>query len=188
MGDLESSDVTRLLSDWRNGDEEAGRRMLVVMYSELRRLAAMHLRRELNASTLQPTALLNELCANLLSRQPLNCENRVHFLHAASQQMRRVIVDQARRRRVQKRGGAQPRVSLDEARDHPIELDQRIVDVNEALQRLQELDPRPAAVVEMRFFGGLTEAEIGDVLNISIATVKRDWAFARSWLLAQLEP
>ncbi len=188
MGDLESSDVTRLLSDWRNGDEEAGRRMLVVMYSELRRLAAMHLRRELNASTLQPTALLNELCANLLSRQPLSCENRLHFLHAASQQMRRVIVDQARRRRVQKRGGAQPRVSLDEARDHPIELDQRIVDVNEALQRLQELDSRPAAVVEMRFFGGLTEAEIGDVLNISVATVKRDWAFARSWLLAQLEP
>jgi RNA polymerase sigma factor (TIGR02999 family) len=102
--------------------------------------------------------------------------------------MRRLIVDHVRRKKMFKRGGDQPKLSLDEARDHTVALDDRIEDMNEALQRLEALDSRPAAVVEMRFFGGLTEQEIADVLGISTATVKRDWDFARSWLLAQLDP
>jgi RNA polymerase sigma factor (TIGR02999 family) len=101
--------------------------------------------------------------------------------------MRRIIVDHARRRNGLKRGGGQAYVPLEEARDHRIVLDGRIAEISDALTRLEQLDPRPASVVEMRFFGGLTEQEIAGVLEISVATVKRDWEFARSWLLAQLK-
>ena len=138
--------------------------------------------------TLQPTALVNELCVKLLSNPPVSCENRLHFLHLASRQMRRIIVDHVRRKTGLKRGGLQTPLSLDEARDHAIELDGRIADVNDSLTRLEALDARAASIVEMRFFGGLTEAEIADVLLISTATVRRDWEFARSWLLSQLGP
>ncbi len=181
-----SNDVTLLLAEWRGGDDEAGRQLISAVYRELRSLASAYLRRERNANTLQPTALVNELCVGMLSRPAVSCENRRHFLHLAAQQMRRLIVDHARRRNGLKRGGGQAHVSLDEARDHRIVLDGRITEINEALTRLEQLDPRPAAVVEMRFFGGLTEQEIADVLAVSLATVKRDWDFARSWLLTQI--
>ena len=181
-----SSDVTLLLAEWRGGDDEAGRQLISAVYRELRSLAAVYLRKESNANTLQPTALVNELCLGMLSRPAVSCENRLHFLHLAAQQMRRLIVDHARRRNGLKRGGGQAHVPLDEARDHRIVLDGRIAEINNALTRLEQLDPRPAAVVEMRFFGGLTEQEIADVLQVSLATVKRDWDFARSWLLTQI--
>ena len=184
----DSSHVTALLSDWRGGDEEAGRQLVEVVYRELRRVASAHLRREASAMTLQPTALVNELCVKLLSGPPVSCENRLHFLHLAARQMRRILVDHVRRKTGLKRGGVQQPLSLDEARERPIVLDQRLADVNESLIRLEVLDARAAAVVEMRFFGGLTEAEIADVLLVSPATVRRDWEFARSWLLAQLGP
>jgi RNA polymerase sigma factor (TIGR02999 family) len=184
----DSSQVTALLTDWREGDEEAGRQLVEAVYRELRRVASVYMRRESNGVTLQPTALVNELCVNLLSGPPVSCENRLHFLRLASRQMRRIIVDHIRRRTGQKRGGSQQPLSLDEARDHVVALDDRIADVNESLTRLEELDSRAAAIVEMRFFGGLTEQEIADVLLISTATVRRDWEFARSWLLAQLGP
>ncbi len=187
MPPTDPSDITALLTDWREGDEEAGRKLIETVYRELRRLAAANLRRESSAVTLQPTALVNELCLRMLTGPPLSCENRLHFLHLASRQMRRLIVDHARRKKGLKRGGSQQQLSLDEARDHAVPLDTGIADMNDALTRLEELDSRPAAVVEMRFFGGLTEQEIADVLGISTATVKRDWEFARSWLLAQLD-
>jgi len=186
LGD--SSHITSLLTDWRDGDEEAGRQLVEVVYRELRRVAAVYLRRESNPMTLQPTALVNELCVHLLSGPPVSCENRLHFLHLAARQMRRIIVDHVRRRTALRRGGVEQPLSLDEARDHAIALDERISEVNLALERLEELDARAAAVVEMRYFGGLTEQEIGDVLLVSPATVKRDWEFARAWLLAQLRP
>lgn len=181
-----SADVTLLLAEWRGGDDEAGRQLISAVYRELRSLASAYLRRERNANTLQPTALVNELCVGMLSRPAISCENRLHFLHLAAQQMRRLIVDHARRRNGLKRGGGQAHVSLDEVRDHTIVLDGRIAEINDALTRLEQLDPRPASVVEMRFFGGLTEQEIADVLGVSLATVKRDWDFARSWLLTQI--
>jgi RNA polymerase sigma factor (TIGR02999 family) len=186
MGPSDSSHITALLSDWREGDEEAGRQLVEAVYRELRRVASIYMGREHNAMTLQPTALVNELCVNLLSGPPVSCENRLHFLHLAARQMRRLIVDHVRRKTMQKRGGTQRPISLDEARDHAIVLDDRIADVNDCLTRLETLDSRAAAVVEMRFFGGLTEQEIADVLLVSTATVKRDWEFARSWLLSQL--
>lgn len=182
----DSTHITSLLTDWREGDEDAGRQVMEAVYRELRRVAAIYMRREANAMTLQPTALVNELCVNLLSGPPVSCENRLHFLHLAARQMRRIIVDHARRRTALRRGGADQPLSLDEARDHAIALDERIAEVNMSLTRLEELDARAASVVEMRYFGGLTEQEIADVLSISPATVKRDWEFARSWLLAQL--
>jgi RNA polymerase sigma factor (TIGR02999 family) len=175
-----------LLAEWRGGDDEAGRQLISAVYRELRSLAAVYLRKESNANTLQPTALVNELCVGMLSRPAVSCENRLHFLHLAAQQMRRLIVDHARRRNGLKRGGGQAHVALDEARDHRIVLDGRIAEINDALTRLEQLDPRAAGVVEMRFFGGLTEQEIADVLAVSLATVKRDWDFARSWLLTQI--
>jgi len=183
----DSTDITLLLAEWRGGDDEAGRKLISAVYRELRSLASGYLRKELNANTLQPTALVNELCVGMLSRPAVSCENRLHFLHLAAQQMRRIIVDHARRRNGLKRGGGQAYVPLEEARDHRIVLDGRIAEISDALTRLEQLDPRPASVVEMRFFGGLTEQEIAGVLEISVATVKRDWEFARSWLLAQLK-
>jgi len=183
----DSTDITLLLAEWRVGDDEAGRKLISAVYRELRSLASGYLRKELNANTLQPTALVNELCVGMLSRPAVSCENRLHFLHLAAQQMRRIIVDHARRRNGLKRGGGQAYVPLEEARDHRIVLDGRIAEISDALTRLEQLDPRPASVVEMRFFGGLTEQEIAGVLEISVATVKRDWEFARSWLLAQLK-
>jgi RNA polymerase sigma factor (TIGR02999 family) len=182
----DTSDITLLLAEWRGGDEEAGRKLISAVYRELRSVASVYLRKELNANTLQPTALVHELCVGMLSRPAVSCENRLHFLHLAAQQMRRIIVDHARRRNGLKRGGGQAYVPLEEARDHRIVLDGRIAEISDALTRLEQLDPRPASVVEMRFFGGLTEQEIAGVLEISVATVKRDWEFARSWLLAQL--
>jgi RNA polymerase sigma factor (TIGR02999 family) len=179
-------EITVLLAQWREGNEAAARQLISAMYRELRRLAAIHLRREANAVTLQPTALVNELCVGLLSHQPVSCENRLHFLHLAAKQMRHLLVDHSRKRNVLKRGGSQGQLPLDEARDHAIPLDGRIVGINDALARLEGLDARAASVVEMRFFGGLREQEIADVLGISIATVKRDWEFARSWLLTQV--
>ncbi len=179
-------DITLLLTEWRGGDHAAGRTLISKVHRELRSLASAYLRKEINANTLQPTALVNGLCVGMLSRPAVSCENRLHFLHLAAQQMRRIIVDHARRRNGLKRGGGQFCVPLDEALDHEVVLDGRISELNDALSRLQQLDPRPASVVEMRFFGGLTEQEISGVLGISVATVKRDWEFARSWLLAQL--
>jgi RNA polymerase sigma factor (TIGR02999 family) len=182
----DATDLTLLLNEWHAGDEASGRKLIAAVYSQLRSLASVYLRRESSANTLQPTALVNELCVGMLSRSAASCENRLHFLHLAAQQMRRLIVDHARRRNGLKRGGGQVLVQLEEARDHAIPLDGRIAEINDALTRLEQLEPRPAAVVEMRYFGGLTEREIADVLGVSVATVKRDWEFARAWLLAQL--
>ena len=179
--------ITRLLEDWRAGDDAAGRELVSNVYRELRRLAAVYLRKEHGPVTLQPTALVNELCLGMLSRAPVNCESRAHFLNLAAQQMRRLIVDHARRRKGLKRGGGDAHFTLDEARDHAIAIDDRIADLDDALTRLEQLDSRAASVVEMRFFGGLKEDEVAEVLGVSLATVKRDWEFARSWLLAQLD-
>lgn len=179
--------ITRLLDDWRAGNQAAGHELVAAVYRELRRIAAIYLGRERGAVTLQPTALVNELCLGMLSRAPVSCESRAHFLNLAAQQMRRLIVDYARRRKGLKRGGGDAAFTLDEARDHAVYIDDRIADLDDALTRLEALDPRAASVVAMRFFGGLKEQEIADALATSLATVKRDWEFARSWLLAQLD-
>jgi RNA polymerase sigma factor (TIGR02999 family) len=181
------TEATLLLSAWRDGDAEAGRKLVSAVHGQLRQLAGACLRNERDASSLQPTALVNELYVALFSREPVSCENRLHFLNLAARQMRNIVVDDARRRKNLKRGGVVQKLELNEAQDHAIALDARLVDLNEALERLEKLDERSAKVVELRFFGGLTEREIATLLEISVPTVKRDWEFARSWLLSQIE-
>ena len=183
----EPAGVTQLLTAWRNGDEQAGRELVAVVYGQLRSLAGACLRSEREPGTLQPTMLVNELCLSLFARQPVNCEDRLHFLNLAARQMRNLIIDHARRRKNLKRGGDIQKVAIDDARDHAIVVDARLADLDEALERLGSMDERSARIVELRFFGGLTEQEVATLLGVSVPTVKRDWEFARSWLLSQLE-
>jgi len=184
----EGGDATQLLSEWRSGNEAAGRQFIDTVYRQLHTLARTCVRDERDASSLQPTALVNELYLTLFSRDPVNCENRLHFFHIAARQMRNIVIDDARRRKNLKRGGAVQKLELDDALDHTIVIDGRLDDLEEALQRLEKLDARPAKVVELKFFGGMTEQEIADLLRVSVPTVKREWNFARSWLLAQIDP
>jgi RNA polymerase sigma factor (TIGR02999 family) len=184
--DSDSQTITRLLGDWRAGDVAAGRAAMELVYKELRRLAAHYLRDERPDHTLQPTALVHELYLKLFSKEPIACEDKGHFLAIASRQLRHIIVDYARTQGAQKRGGAHTRVSLDGTPDIFANVDHGLIDLDKALDRLTALDARAAQIVELRYFGGLTETEIGEVLGISRATVKRDWEFARTWLLKEI--
>jgi RNA polymerase sigma factor (TIGR02999 family) len=183
----QSPAVTGLLRAWRSGDEQAGQELMVRVYQDLRRLAASKLRGERPGHTLQATALVHELYVRLFSGDPPAWEDRAHFLAAATRQLRHIVLDYARRRNARKRGGPNARIDIDDVAAHGIALDSRLLDLDEALGQLERLDPRAASVVELRFFGGLDEKEIAAATNISVATVKRDWTFARSWLQVQLE-
>jgi RNA polymerase sigma factor (TIGR02999 family) len=178
--------VGRFLRDARDGDSEALESLMGIVYAELHMIAGRHLRRERPDHTLQPTALVHEAYLRLLGGSALSADNRVHFLRAASGAMRRVLVDHARARNAQKRGGA-VHVTLDDnvaGHDVPM-LDMLALD--DALVRLGAAEPRWAQVVELKFFGGLDIPEIADTLGLSPATVKRDWQFARAWLARALD-
>jgi RNA polymerase sigma factor (TIGR02999 family) len=179
--------ITRLLEEWRSGDTGAVTRLMDLVYRELHRLAEREMRREQREHTLQATALVNEVYLRLFGSEPIHLQNRAHFFAVAAQQLRRVLVDHARRVKSEKRGGGRQKLALLEW-DGGIEFfDERLLAVDEALKRLEMLDERAAKVVELRFFGGLTEGEAAEALNISVATLKRDWDFARSWLASQLQ-
>jgi RNA polymerase sigma factor (TIGR02999 family) len=186
-GSLEPKDVTAILAAWGEGNQEAGNELMGIVYQELRRLAAHYLKSERGDHTLQPTALVHELYLKLFSTEPVQLHGREHFLAVAARQLRHIVVDYARNRSAQKRGGPQASISLDQAHGLAIPADSRVVDLDRALGRLEKLDSRAAQVVELKFFGGLTDDEVGKTLGISLATVKRDWDFARSWLLNQME-
>ena len=185
----ETHQVTALLHAWRAGDAAAGETLISRIYDDLRRMARVQLRRENHAMTLDPTALVHE-CFLRLVHQGSAIHDRVHFFALAATMMRRVLVDQARARLADKRRHVA--VSLTTA----VELaglagdgggDPALIDLDHALERLALEHPRQARVVEMRFFAGLTEAEIAEVLDVAERTVKRDWSFARAWLLAELQ-
>jgi RNA polymerase sigma factor (TIGR02999 family) len=178
--------VTALLNAWGTGDETAGNELIELVYKELRRLASHYLQSERPDHTLQPTALVHELYLKLFSSDPIEWNNRGHFLAVAARQLRHIVIDYARSQQALKRGGAQCKLSLDEVPEIELGPDGRILDLNRALDRLEELDRRSAKVVELRYFGGLTESEIAEALNCSVATVKRDWEFARTWLLKEI--
>ncbi len=179
-----SSDVTRLLREWSAGDPSAADRLLPVVYGELHRLAASYLRRERTGHTLQPTALVNEAWLRLAG-QGSPWQNRAHFLGVAAQAMRRILVDHARRKSAQKRGGDGVRVTLaDVAAKETDEVD--LVRLDVALEKLAALDERQARMVTMRFFAGLTVEEAAEALGVSEKTIKRDWAAARAWLHREL--
>lgn len=188
MGDEPQHEVTQILHDWSGGDREAASRLMPFVYDELRRLARIFLSRERGAHTLQPTALVNEAYLRLVDQTRVNWQNRSHFYGIAARMMRRVLVDHARAHAADKRGGAALRLSLD---DVQLPVEQRaadFLDLDEALERLARMDERKCRIVELRFFGGLSDEEIAEVLEISTRTVLRDWKTARLWLYRELSP
>ena len=179
------SDITALLDDWGRGDSRALDRLVPLVYAELRRVAARQLRHERDGHSLQPTALVHEAYLRLVDQRQVHWQNRAHFFAVSAQVMRRILVDHARRRaRVKRDHGVQ--VTLDDALsdDRGTSLD--LVALDDALRELEALSPRQGRVIEMRFFAGLDIDETAEVLGISRATVKRDWAFARAFLLQAL--
>ncbi len=175
-------EITQLLAEVHGGNVEAQSRLASVVYQELHRQAQRYMRAERRDHSLQATVLVDEAFMRLVDREDRSWHNRTHFFAAAAQIMRRILIDYARARRAEKRGGGQPMVQLDErivlSNDHCEEW----IAVDQALDRLSERDPRLAKIVELRFFVGLTEEEIGEVLGISPRQVKRDWKVAKAWL------
>jgi RNA polymerase sigma factor (TIGR02999 family) len=180
-------DVTTVLRAWSAGDADAFERVLPLVYDELHRMAARYLAGERSGVTLQATALVNELCLRLLGWSPDAWQNRGHFFGVSAQMMRRVLVDIARRRRAERRGGADAiRVSLEGIDVAASEPGADVLDVDSALDLLAREDPRKARVVELRFFGGLSIDETAQALGVSARTVHTDWVFARAWLYRTL--
>lgn len=183
-----SNDVTRLVRELSAGDAEAGSELFPLVYEELRALAGAYFRNQPADHTLQPTALVHEAFVKLVQDVALEPRDRAHFMALAARVMRQVLVDHARSRSREKRGGNQRRVSLDSV-DLPAEgREIDVLSLEEAMSRLMQLSEQKARLVELRFFGGLTEDEAADVLQISRAAASRDWRFARAWLINELWP
>jgi RNA polymerase sigma factor (TIGR02999 family) len=178
--------VTTLITNWREGDEKARDELFALVYKELRNLAQRYLRLERPGHTLQPTALVHELYLRLVASEPVIWQNRAHFFAIAAHTLRRILIDSARARRAGKRGGGEVKISLTSANGWVDPRDEDLLSLDQALVRLAELEPRAARVVELRFFGGLTETEVAEVLGLPAITVKRDWKVARAWLMTQL--
>ena len=186
MQDELQHEVTQILQDWSGGDGNAPARLMPFVYDELRRQARNYLSKERGSHTLQPTALVHEAYLRLVDQTRISWQNRAHFYGMAANMMRRILVDYARSHATEKRGGAAVRLSIE---DVQIPLGQRAADfvaLDEALEELAKFDERKARIVEMRFFGGLTDDEIAEVLGITSRTVWRDWKTARLWLFREL--
>jgi RNA polymerase sigma-70 factor (ECF subfamily) len=180
-------DVTELLLEWRRGDRAALDRLTPLVYDELRRIAHRYMRNERGGHTLETTALVNEAYLRLASQQRVEWQDRAHFFAVTAQVMRHVLIDYARRRHYAKRGGAEARqVPLEEAHAMSHERAAELVALDEALDKLAQLDPRKARVVELRYFGGLSLEETADLLEVSVMTVRRDWRAARAWLYKEV--
>lgn len=183
------SDVTELLRAWKSGDDGALERLIPTIYRELRSIAAQQLQGERDSHTLQPTALVNEAFLKLQGLNSIRWHDRTHFFAFSSRIMRRILVDHARGRLAAKRGAGSIPVGLLEGWESAVEIGlspAELIDLDRALDRLAEEEPRLTRLVEVRFFGGLTVEEAAEVLECSPRTVKRDWAFTRAWLLNQL--
>lgn len=179
-------EVTQLLGNWSHGDHAALEKLTALVYKELRRLAHHYMEGQRPDHTLQTTALVNEAYLRLADQSRPNFTNRSHFFAVAAKAMRQILVNHAKAQQCQKRGAGASKVELDEAALISPEQTGAILDLNEALERLATLDSRKADVVELRFFGGLNQDEIAEVLKVSPVTVRRDWVFARAWLYTEL--
>jgi RNA polymerase sigma factor (TIGR02999 family) len=183
----EAAQITRWLALWRNGDGQARDELFAVVHPELRRIAVQLLRRERPDHTLEPNAVVSELYLRLTGGQPVPYQDRAHFFAIAAQTMRRVLIDHARARVAGKRGGEQRRVPLSDVDGwSQLPSSEQLLDLDAQLSALATADPRAARVVELRFFGGLREEDVAEVLQVSAITVKRDWKAARAWLAARL--
>jgi RNA polymerase sigma factor (TIGR02999 family) len=178
--------VTHLLAAHRAGDGDAIDKLVPLVYAELRRMAARHLRRERGEHTLQPTALVHEAYLRMVDQRDAPWQNRAHFLGCAAHLMRNILVDHARRRRAAKRGGGEARVSLG-AIDVADRTDVDLVALDDALRTLETIDARQSRMVELRFFGGMSIEEAAEVLGMSSAQVRREWTAVRAWLRRELE-
>ena len=187
MSTASSNPVTELLMRWRRGDQEALQSLLPLVYDELRRLAHYHLEAERVGHTLQSTALVHEAYLRLIGNEPLRLDNRAHFFAAASHLMRHILVDYARKQRAGKRGAKNLTLSLDETIDSSSQRELRLVALDDALNVLAALDERQSRIVELRFFGGLSIDETSQVLDVSPATVAREWTAARAWLYREMD-
>lgn len=183
----QSRDLTLLLNQMQQGDPAAGEQAVELVYGELHRIASRELHRERPGHLLQTTALIHEAYVRLVGSEALQIHNRMHFFAIASQQMRRILVDYARAQNAQRRGGGALNVTLDGVN---VSTDPRGIDLlllDEALRDLQQVDPRAAQIVELRYFGGHTDKEAAEALGVSVPTVRRDWEFARSWLFDRMQ-
>jgi len=181
-------DVTRLLRAWCAGDESALEQLMPLVYAELRRLAHRYMSLEQPGQTLQTTALVHEVYLRLIDVKQVDWQDRAHFYAICARLMRRILVDFARSRSYQKRGGGITHVQLDDAATVSAVVGSELVAVDDALKRLAALDLRKSQVIELRFFGGLSVEETASALNVSPETVMRDWRLARSWLIRELSP
>lgn len=186
MSDRSREDISELLVAWGGGDASALERLMPLVYDELKRMAHRYMRGERVGHTLQTTALVNEAYMRLVNWKDVNWQNRAQFFAVSAQMMRRILVDFARERQYQKRGGGALQVSLSEAAAFAQARETDLVSLDDALTALAKLDQRKAQMVEMRFFGGLSIAEVAEVLNVSEETVNRDWRLAKVWLLREL--
>lgn len=189
MSQEQSNNITVMLKAWSEGDENAADRLMPLVYDGLRRIAAQYLRKERGDHTFQPTALVHEAYLKLIDVSNANWQNRAHFFAAASTMMRHILVDHARARRTDKRGGEFQRIELDEAvsfSDRTGEKNLDVLALDEALTKLAEFDEQQSRIVELRFFGGLTVEETAEVLRVSPATVKREWSLAKAWLYGKI--
>lgn len=180
------TDITKFLRDWSAGDRTSLDELVPLVYGELRRLAHRALSKNGGDGSFQTTALVNEAYLKLIDVKQIEWQNRVHFFAVSATLMRNILVDFARQRLSQKRGGEKSHVALDEAFNFSAQKSDDLVALDESLKELAQLSERQSRVVELKFFGGLTEDEISEVLNISPATIKRDWQAARAWLYRQL--
>ncbi len=179
-------EITQLLVAWNNGDQAALERLTPLVHTELHRLAKRYMAGERQGRILQTTALVNEAFMRLIDWRNVEWQNRAHFFGLAAQIMRRILVDFARARNSEKRGGDEIHVSLSEAANVPSERSPDLVALDDALQTLEKLDPRQSRVVELRFFAGLSLEETAEALKVSLSTVRRDWSLAEAWLYREL--
>jgi RNA polymerase sigma factor (TIGR02999 family) len=179
-------DITRLLGGFRNGEADAEARLMELTYLELRKIAAGHMRREHSARSLQNTDLVHEAYLRLIGQAATDWRDRGHFFQVAAHVMRQVLIDRARKRNAGKRGGGALQISLDCALNLAEALPADLLALEEALARLEEVDGRQCQVVEMRFFAGMTEDQIAEVLGVSSRTINREWRMARAWLYKEL--
>ena len=180
------NEITRLLKAWSSGDEEALDRLTPLVYEQLHRIARHYMADEHSGHLLQTTALVNEAYLRLFDCRQLNWQDRAHFFAVCARLMRRILIDFARSKQYQKRGGGAPHVTLNEAIDGVPNVSANILSLDDALDSLTVLDARKGQVVELRFFGGLSIEETAEVLNVSKETVSRDWRLAKTWLLREL--
>lgn len=186
MSEPATHEITQLLLAWGEGDEMALERLMPFVYSELKKLAGYHMKNQKPGHTLQATALVNEAYVRLIDSSRVRWQNRAHFFAMSSQLMRRVLIDFARAKNSKKRGGDEIQVTYDEMLPVAVKKENELLALDDALNRLEELSPRQAKIVEMKYFGGLTEEEIGTAMDISARTVRREWSAARAWLYLDL--